>query len=298
MQHILYIYYGHKSGGAMMKNIFKGMLIGIANIIPGVSGGTMAVSMGIYDRLISCISHPFKDLKNNILFLLPIALGMGIAIIASAFGIDYLFEAFPLQTNLLFIGLIMGSLPAIYGKVKAVTMRVGHILAAVIFFAVVVGTAFMNDSGGGYVDLRPTVSGVVLLFLVGVLASATMVIPGVSGSMMLLLLGYYNPILDTIKAFFVAVLGMDFVTLFDTVLILAPFGIGVLVGMVAIAKIIEVVFERFPSYAYWGIIGLLFGSPIAILMVGTFYEITIMGIVTGVIALACGLLISNKLGEK
>lgn len=281
-----------------MKNIFKGMLIGIANIIPGVSGGTMAVSMGIYDRLISCISHPFKDLKNNILFLLPIALGMGIAIIASAFGIDYLFEAFPLQTNLLFIGLIMGSLPAIYGKVKAVTMRVGHILAAVIFFAVVVGTAFMNDSGGGYVDLRPTVSGVVLLFLVGVLASATMVIPGVSGSMMLLLLGYYNPILDTIKAFFVAVLGMDFVTLFDTVLILAPFGIGVLVGMVAIAKIIEVVFERFPSYAYWGIIGLLFGSPIAILMVGTFYEITIMGIVTGVIALACGLLISNKLGEK
>lgn len=281
-----------------MKNIFKGMLIGIANIIPGVSGGTMAVSMGIYDRLISCISHPFKDLKNNILFLLPIALGMGIAIIASAFGIDYLFEEFPLQTNLLFIGLIMGSLPAIYGKVKAVTMRVGHILAAVIFFAVVVGTAFMNDSGGGYVDLRPTVSGVVLLFLVGVLASATMVIPGVSGSMMLLLLGYYNPILDTIKAFFVAVLGMDFVTLFDTVLILAPFGIGVLVGMVAIAKIIEVVFERFPTYAYWGIIGLLFGSPIAILMVGTFYEITIMGIVTGVIALACGLLISNKLGEK
>ena len=60
----------------MLKNIFKGMLIGIANIIPGVSGGTMAVSMGIYDRLIHCISHPFKDLKHNILFLLPIALGI------------------------------------------------------------------------------------------------------------------------------------------------------------------------------------------------------------------------------
>lgn len=274
------------------------MLIGIANIIPGVSGGTMAVSMGIYDRLISCISHPFKDFKNNILFLIPIALGMGIAIIASAFGIDYLFETFPLQTNLLFIGLIMGSLPAIYGKVKTVTMRMGHILAAVIFFAVVAGMAMMNGSGGSYVELEPTVTGMILLFLVGVIASATMVIPGVSGSMMLLLLGYYNPILDTIKAFFVAVLEIDFQTLLYTALLLAPFGIGVLTGMVVIAKIIEVVFERYPAYAYWGIIGLLFGSPVAILMVGTFYEVTIAGIVTGIIALACGLFISNKLGEK
>jgi len=282
----------------MLKNICKGMLIGIANIIPGVSGGTMAVSMGIYDRLIHCISHPFKDLKNNILFLVPIVLGMGIAIIASAFGIDYLFEAFPLQTNLLFIGLIMGSLPAMYGKVKAVTMRIGHILAAVIFFAVVVGMAWVNGSGGGYVQLEPTVRGIILLFLVGVLASATMVVPGVSGSMMLLLIGYYNPILDTIKAFFVAVLGLEFTAIFGTVLILAPFGVGVLVGMVVIAKIIEIVFARFPVYAYWAIIGLLFGSPIAILMVGTFYEINFASVVTGVIALLCGLLISNKLGEK
>ena len=77
-----------------------------------------------------------------------------------------------------------------------------------------------------------------------------------------------------------------------------PFGIGVLVGMVVIAKIIEVVFERYPTYAYWGIIGLLFGSPIAILMVGTFREVTLAGVVTGIIALVCGLFISNKLGEK
>ncbi len=282
----------------MLKNICKGMLIGIANIIPGVSGGTMAVSMGIYDRLIHCISHPFKDLKNNILFLIPIALGMGIAIIASAFGIDYLFKTFPLQTNLLFIGLIMGSLPAIYGKVKMATMRIGHILAAVIFFAVVVGMAMLNGSNGSYVQLEPTLTGMILLFLVGVLASATMVIPGVSGSMMLLLLGYYNPILDAIKTFFMSVLGFDLPVLFRTMLILVPFGIGVLVGMVIIAKIIEVVFERYPIYAYWGIIGLLFGSPIAILMIGTFYEITVIGILTGIIALLCGLFISNKLGEK
>lgn len=282
----------------MLKNICKGMLIGIANIIPGVSGGTMAVSMGIYDKLIRCISHPFKDLKNNLLFLFPIALGMGIAIIASAFGIDYLFETFPLQTNLLFSGLILGSLPAIYGKVKKITLRLGHILAAVIFFAIVVGMAVLNGTGGRYVQLETNVTGMTLLFFVGIVASATMVIPGVSGSMMLLLLGYYNPVLDTIKAFFMAVLDFDLVTLLETVLILAPFGIGVLVGMVVIAKVIEIVFERFPSYAYWAIIGLLLGSPIAILMVGTFYEISLVSVVTGVLSLLCGLFISNKLGEK
>ena len=282
----------------MLKNICKGMLIGIANIIPGVSGGTMAVSMGIYDKLIRCISHPFKDLKNNLLFLFPIALGMGIAIIASAFGIDYLFETFPLQTNLLFSGLILGSLPAIYRKVKKITLRLGHILAAVIFFAIVVGMAVLNGTGGRYVQLEMNVTGMILLFFVGIVASATMVIPGVSGSMMLLLLGYYNPVLDTIKAFFMAVLDFDLVTLLETVLILAPFGIGVLVGMVVIAKVIEIVFERFPSYAYWAIIGLLLGSPIAILMVGTFYEISLVSVVTGVLSLLCGLFISNKLGEK
>ena len=91
---------------------------------------------------------------------------------------------------------------------------------------------------------------------------------------------------------------MEFTAFFSAMLILVPFGIGVLVGMVVIAKIIEVVFERYPTYAYWAIIGLLFGSPVAILMVGTFREITFVGVVTGIIALVCGLFISNKLGEK
>lgn len=282
----------------MIKNVLKGMLIGIANIIPGVSGGTMAVSMGIYDRLISCISHPFKDFKNNVLFLIPIALGMGLAIVASAFGIDYLFETFPLQTNLLFIGLILGSLPAIYKKVKSATMRLGHIAAAIFFFSLVVGMAMLNGVNGNYVQLEVTFIVLVKLFLIGVLASATMVIPGVSGSMMLLLLGYYNPILDTIKEFFTAVIGLNLEALFAAMLILVPFGIGVLVGMVGIAKIIEVIFARFPLYAYWAIIGLLFASPIAILMVGTFKEITMISILTSVLTFGVGLVISKNLGEK
>ena len=79
----------------MIKNVLKGMVIGIANIIPGVSGGTMMVAMGIYDKLIHCITHLFSELKKNVLFLAPIAVGMVIAIVASSFTIEKMFDSFP-----------------------------------------------------------------------------------------------------------------------------------------------------------------------------------------------------------
>lgn len=281
----------------MFKNILKGMLIGLANIIPGVSGGTLAVSMGLYDKIIHCISHFFSDIVKNLLFLLPILLGMGIAIVASSFGIDFLFETFPLQTNLLFIGLILGSLPAIYGKVKSRSIKVGYLVSALLFFAVVVGMALLNGANAQEKVIVPGVGEMLLLFLIGVLASATMVVPGVSGSMMLLVLGYYNPILRTIQEFVIALVHWDWATMVGTFFILIPFGIGVVVGIIVIAKIIEVVFDKFPMYAYWSIMGLLIASPVAILMVGSFSEITVVSVLTGALTFLLGWFISRKLGE-
>lgn len=282
----------------MIKDIMRGMIIGLANIIPGVSGGTMMVSMGIYDKLIHCITHLFSELKNNILFLLPIAIGMGIAIIGSSFGIDYLFETFPVQTNLFFIGLILGSLPAIYGKVKGKTIRKGHIFSFVIFVAIVVCMAAMNGTQGGNIILTTDAVSLIKLFIVGIVAAATMVIPGVSGSMMLLLLGYYNPILDCIKEFTVALASFDVAGLTKTMIILIPFGIGVVVGVFAIAKLIEIILAKFPTYAYWAILGLIVASPIAILMVAAFENVTFVSAAVGVAACVCGFLISTKLGES
>lgn len=282
----------------MIKNICKGMIIGLANIIPGVSGGTMAVSMGIYDKLIHCISHFFTEIKKNVAFLMPLVIGMGIAIIASSFGIAYLFENFPVQTNLLFVGLILGSLPPVCKKVKNQKIEPGYIISAVIFFAIVVGMALMNGNSGRNISIEFSFLQILILFSVGVIAAGTMVIPGVSGSMMLLLLGYYNPILETIKEFVSALVHLDGPLLLGTLFILIPFGIGVLVGIVAIAKIIEVIFNKFPLYAYWSIIGLLLASPIAILMVGNLPKLTPVRIVTGMAAFALGWFISIKLGEK
>ena len=112
----------------MFKNIIKGMMIGIANIMPGVSGGTLAVSMGIYDKLIHCITHILSEFKESMKFLLPIFAGAGIALVALTFVIEALFEYYPIPTNLLFIGLIVGGLPPVVTKVKSHKLSFGHIL--------------------------------------------------------------------------------------------------------------------------------------------------------------------------
>lgn len=281
----------------MIKNILKGMVIGIANVIPGVSGGTMMVAMGIYDKLIHCITHLFSELKKNILFLAPIALGMVLAIIGSSFTIEKMFEVFPFQTSLLFVGLVVGGLPTMWKNVKGSKIKVGHIITCVLFLSLVVGMALLGEKEGNAVDLSFSVINAVKLFAVGVIAAATMVIPGVSGSMVLLLLGYYNPILSAINGFIRAALSFDIPAIFTGVGILAPFGIGMVIGIFAIAKLIEIIFEKFPLYAYWGIIGLIVASPFAILAMGSFEAITVISILTGAAALAIGFVIAMKLGE-
>ena len=281
----------------MIKSILKGMVIGIANIIPGVSGGTMMASMGIYDKLIHCITHLFSEFKKSVLFLLPIAIGMGIALVGSSFGLEYLFGHFPIQTNLLFIGLIIGGLPAIWKNVKGKSVKIGHIIAGLLFFAVVVFFAVMGESEGNAADMTFGFVNVLKLLGVGVVASATMVIPGVSGSMVLLLMGYYNPIIESINDFIRALVALDMDGILRGMGILVPFGIGVVAGIFIIAKLVEIIFEKFPLYAYWAIIGLIVASPIAIIAMGSFPVLTVVNVLTGVVALVIGVVIAMKLGE-
>lgn len=281
----------------MIKNILKGIVIGLANVIPGVSGGTMMVSMGIYDKLIHCITHLFSEFKKSLRFLVPIFIGIGIAAVVVPFGIEFLFANYPFQTNLLFIGLIIGGLPAVWKKVKGSSVRVGHIIACILFFTLVAGLALVGETEGNAADLSFSLISVIKLFGVGIVASATMVIPGVSGSMMLLLMGYYHPILETITNFIKAALAFDMNGILAGMGVLIPFGIGVVVGIFAIAKLIEIIFVKFPLYAYWAIIGLIISSPVAILVVGGIGTVTVFSVITGVAALGIGFVIALKLGD-
>lgn len=280
-----------------IMNILRGIVIGISNVIPGVSGGTMMVSMGIYDRLILVLTHFVKRMKEAVTLLVPIGIGMllAIALFAKLFS-EVLFPRFPLQTNLFFIGLILGGLPIIYKKVKGVSIKLPQVIAFFLFFVLVTVLAFVGEGGGADADITFSVGNVIKLFGVGVIAAATMVIPGVSGSMIMMILGYYNTIINTINECIDALRAFDIPALLDTFVVLVPFGIGVVVGIVAVAKLIEFMLKKYPAITYWAIIGLIVASPIAILIMMEIGTIGVVEILSGVVLLVVGFCISMKIG--
>jgi putative membrane protein len=273
------------------------MVIGIANVIPGVSGGTMMVSMGIYDKLISSITHLFSNFKKSFMTLLPIGIGMIAGILGLARIIEWMFNNAPVQTNLFFIGLILGGLPMIFRNVKGKKMGISGIIGFVFFFALVAGMSFLRDVTGSDADISINLISIIKLFGVGIIAAATMVIPGVSGSMMLMLLGYYNPIVGTISRMVDALIARDFGTVFSCVGILLPFGIGVVVGIFAIAKLIEILLKRYPSQTFSVILGLVLASPVAILMETGFATANVVTILCSVVTCAVGFVVALKLGD-
>ena len=176
-------------------------------------------------------------------------------------------------------------------------MKISYMIPFLVFFAVVVGLAAMGEKEGNAADLTFSLWSVIKLFVVGIIASATMVIPGVSGSMMLLLLGYYNPIVGAIKDFVTALVSFDIQGILSGCGVLVPAGIGIVAGVFAIAKLIEVIFEKFPLQAYWAIIGLIVASPIAVLLMAQLGTITAASVAVSVVTFAVGFVIAMKLGD-
>lgn len=282
----------------MMKQILQGMVVGIANIIPGVSGGTMMVAMGLYDRLIHAITHLKSEFKESMKLLIPIFAGAGIAIIALSRLFEFLLATWPIPTNFAFCGLIAGSLPFIFKKVKGHKVTVSKIIPFLIFFGVVILMALLGETGGASADVSLGFVNVLKLFGVGVIAAATMVVPGVSGSMMLMLLGYYDTILKAINDFVDALVKFDMSGLATGVGILAPFGIGVVIGIFLIAKLIEFIFSKAEIHAYYGIIGLILASPVAILMKTDWSGFSVLMIGISILTFGLGWFIASKLGGE
>lgn len=278
----------------LVKDILKGIIIGVANAIPGVSGGTMMVSMGIYDEIIGSLTHLFKDFKKSVMTLLPYFIGMAIGIVGLAFVIDYLFKTFPLQTKLLFIGLILGGVPILLNKVKGKKIGVPHVIVFLILFVAIIVMEYFGGENTT-VTLSVTPLQILLLFLVGIVASATMIIPGVSGSMMLMILGYYSPIMALVKNAVVALSNRDMDALINCFKFILPFGIGVVVGIFAVAKLVEMLMEKHETITYSGILGLVASSPFVILMGTSLAVLNLSSILTGVLTLVLGTFIAFKL---
>lgn len=282
----------------MIKKLLQGMVVGIANIIPGVSGGTMMVAMGLYDKLIHAITHLKSEFKESMKLLIPIFIGAGLAIVTLARLFEFLLERYPIPTNFAFCGLIAGSLPFIFDKVKGHTVSIGKIIAFLIFFAVVILMAVMGETSGNAADVSFGIVNVIKLLLVGIIAAATMVVPGVSGSMMLMLLGYYDTILKTINQFIDALIAFDVQGIFVQCGVLVPFGIGVVLGIFLIAKLIEFIFSKAEIHAYYAIIGLIIASPVAILLKTDWSGFSVVTLIVGIVTFVAGWFVASKLGGE
>lgn len=282
----------------MIKQLLQGIVVGVANIIPGVSGGTMMVAMGLYDKLIHAVTHIRTEFKKSMKLLIPILIGAGIAVVLLSKLFTFLLENYQIPTNFAFCGLIAGSLPFIFKKVKGSKISISKVIPFLIFFGLVIVMALMGETGGKAADISFNFINILKLFLVGIVAAATMVIPGVSGSMMLMLLGYYDIILKTISDFVSAVFKFNVDGILTGIGVLMPFGIGVIVGIIVIAKIIEFIFNKAEVHAYYAIIGLILASPIAILLKTDWTGVGVLPIVIGIFTFAAGWFVASKLGGE
>lgn len=277
-----------------MKNIIlmiKGFVFGIANIIPGVSGGTLAMTMGIYEDMINSISHFLKDIKKSFSFLLPIGIGAVISILLMSNVISSCLEKYPFPTTLFFIGLILGGVPLIFRKAKKEKIKPVNIIFFLITFSLIAIMAFMSEGSFSINLNNPPIYMYLILFLVGVIAAATMVIPGVSGSFVLMLIGFYEPIVKAISRL------TKFDNILGNLLILIPFGIGVVVGIILVAKLIEFLFNKYEITTYYAILGFVFASFIGLFKSIVGVSITTSQLFIGVLLFLGATVIGYKLGE-
>lgn len=272
--------------------VLKGFLLGIANVIPGVSGGTLALTLGIYQDLIGAISHLFKNLKKNLKFLIPLGIGMVIAILLGSKVITFCLDKFALPTTLFFIGLIVGGIPLLTKKLKGRRLKPLNLAVFLLTFGIVMIMTFLN-AGNNAVDLsNMSVIQFILLMIVGMVAAATMVIPGVSGSFVLMLLGYYKPVMATLGNL------TDFSLLGHNILVLAPFGIGIIIGIVGIAKLIEFLLKKYEIPTYYGIVGFVTASVIGLGIGLVGVPTTTLQVLAGLVLFVIAFIIGYKLGDK
>ena len=251
----------------MMQNLFfvlAGVLFGLANVIPGVSGGTMAVVFGVYERLISILSDPLHSIKKEWKFLLTFGAGMAVGILAFGKLMNWLLERYPSQSAMFFVGVILGSLPMLFkssfvrdGKAR---VTAGTLIAFLVGFAIMIPMIAAGNTDEAKAAAKAgaalgsvNVGQALLMVLYGVIASCTMIIPGISGSFVMLLLGVYGKIIAAVAA-------LTSSNLMSAAILLIPFGIGVVLGLVFCSKLIKFLLKKYPNITYAAIFGFVVGS--------------------------------------
>lgn len=268
---------------------FKGFLIGLANIIPGVSGGTMAVSFGIYEEIIEIASNIFKNFKKNMAFILPIGIGAVIAIALLSNVITICLDKYQVATPLLFVGLILGGLPAIVKNIgKKITKPTNLIVFSItILFMLFIYLGIKDAEDVDFTNVDAI--GYIILFIVGAIAAITMVVPGISGSFVLMLIGYYKPIVKTVSDL------THFNNVIYNLCILIPFVFGVLFGIVSVSKLIKYCLKKYPEQTYSSIVAFVLSSVVLIIYPLLNVSASITELIVGIVLLLMGSILTYKM---
>ncbi len=284
--------------------VVKGAIIGLAVVIPGVSGGSMIMTFGIYERVLDITCADRKRRNKAVVFLIPYLLGIILGVLLLAGLIEAAFEQFPLQTILLFTGLILGSLPMLFGHVKGKKVGAASIVALLAMVALLIVLPYLSSRTTADSQLTLSVWGCILSAILGFIAAGTMIVPGVSGSMVMLVMGYYHDLLRLVDGVKTALFAGDLAEMGKCALPLIPFGVGVIVGILAVTKLLRWLLKRFEVPTYFAIIGLMAASPYAIFVKsweqGTLGagNLTLINFLTGAVCLFAGFLAAYLMDKQ
>jgi putative membrane protein len=256
------------------RNLYRGFFMGISDLIPGVSGRTIAFILGIYDELLAAISGFFsRNWKKHIGFLLPLGIGIGATLLLFSRVIEYLLKNHHAPTQFFFMGLVIGVLPFITkqaGVKRNFTWK--HFIVILLVGAVLASLAFIKPQDTTVITSLTT-SNAIWLFFAGWAGSMAMLLPGISGSLILLILGVYSTAIGALSNF--------------NLPIIAVIGAGVIVGFIVSSKAISYLLKYFTYITFALIIGLIVGSVFVIYPgipeSGTPFVLSVIAFFTGLV---------------
>ena len=255
-------------------NIIKGIFIGAGAIVPGVSSGVLCVIFGIYEKLLDAVLNFFKDIKQNIKFLFPIALGVGIGVLLFSNILNYLLYEFPIQTKSIFIGLIIGTIPSLIKEVnEKETFKPQNVIYLLIALAIGIITVVLENR----MHITTNLDNISIMYLVmcGVIMSVGIVVPGISSTIILMLLGVYSVYLQSVANLYLPVL--------------IPLGIGLVLGSIIVMKLTKKLLEKYYAQTFYSIIGFTIGSIFVLLPQG----MTLLETILCVLCIILGVYISH-----
>ena len=243
-----------------MKDFLVGALVGIMSMMPGASGGTIAVIFGIYERLIADLADIRHKLLKDLRFIIPVGLGIVVGLLVCAVGIDALLQNWEVPMMFFFAVLILCQIPDIAEMANGEEdgrPTTWNIVACIVGIAVMVAFLFVgsNDSGISLVELDAV--DMVLLFVVGVVIALSKVVPGLSGAAILLAIGLYTPLMNLVG-------GLDMSVIMERAVAIVPLVVGFVVGAIGLAKIVDYLTKHNRRTTYYCILGMTIGSIITV----------------------------------